>query len=185
MCRVARRSLMLASIILCLLPGLAAAQGETAGQGNPKDRQVAALEAGVDYIEVRKSERVLELYRDGKVLASYPIQLGKRPEGHKRFEGDKRTPEGTYRIGWRNPESSFFLSLGITYPNEQDRAYAERYGVSPGGQIMLHGMPNDTEYRKEVFNEPNWTNGCIALRDHHMMQIWESVEVGTPIRIKP
>ncbi|MFC4350498.1 murein L,D-transpeptidase family protein [Fodinicurvata halophila] len=180
-----RRCLMLAGIVLWLLPGLAAGQGETAGQNDPKTRQMAALEAGVDYIEVRKGERVLELYRDGEVLASYPIQLGKRPEGPKRFEGDKRTPEGTYRIGWRNPESSFFLSLGITYPNEEDKAYAERYGVSAGGQIMLHGMPNDTEYRKEVFNEPNWTNGCIALRDHHMLEIWRAVEVGTPIRIKP
>lgn len=160
----------------------------------PKPLPAAALDATsvqqanrprADLIVVDKTERRLQLFFEGSEIASYPIQLGKEPEGHKQREGDNRTPEGRYHIDWRNPESAYFRSLRISYPNELDRAQAETAGVDPGNMIMIHGMPNDVAYRREVWDEPNWTNGCIALRDHHMIEVWDLVEVGTPIEILP
>ncbi|MDF2095924.1 L,D-transpeptidase family protein [Aquibaculum arenosum] len=153
----------------------------------PEDplRNGAHKEPLADYVLVDKTERVLSLFAEGEEIARFPIQLGKEPKGHKQREGDNRTPEGVYHIDWRNPESAFFLSLRISYPNNQDRARAEAEGVSPGGMIMLHGMPNDVDYRREVWDEDNWTNGCIALRDHHIAEVWDRVAVGTPIEIRP
>ena len=138
-----------------------------------------------DYVLVNKGERYLKLFSDGKEIAHFPIQLGKQPIGHKLYEGDNRTPEGIYYIDWRNPESNYFRSLRISYPNSEDRAQAEAVGLDPGSMIMIHGMPNNVEYRQEVRNQENWTNGCIALSDGDMLAVWEMVDVGTPIEIRP
>lgn len=138
-----------------------------------------------DYVLVNKSERFLKLFSDGEEIAHFPIQLGKQPVGHKLYEGDNRTPEGVYYIDWRNPESNYFRSLRISYPNSEDRARAQSVGLDPGSMIMIHGMPNDVDYRLEVQNQDNWTNGCIALRDGDMLAVWEMVDVGTPIEILP
>lgn len=138
-----------------------------------------------DYILVNKSDRSLKLFSKGKEIAELPIQLGRQPVGHKLHEGDSRTPEGIYYIDWRNPESNYFRSLRISYPNSEDRARAQAAGLNPGSMIMIHGLPNDPDYRREVMDQQDWTDGCIALSDGDMLLVWDLVEVGTPIEIRP
>lgn len=131
-----------------------------------------------DAIRVYKSQRRMELLRDGKVIARYRIALGDAPVGHKRRQGDERTPEGDYRISYRNGNSRFHLSLRISYPNEADRRQAQARGVDPGGDIMIHGA-TPVGYTRD------WTDGCIAVTDAEIEDIWKRVPVGTPIRIAP
>ena len=120
----------------------------------------------------------MQLLRDGKVLRTYRIALGDAPVGHKRQQGDERTPEGDYTISFRNAKSRFHLSLRVSYPNAADRAQAAARGVDPGGDIMIHGNtpPGYTG---------DWTDGCIAVTDAEIEEIWRLVPVGTPIRIDP
>jgi murein L,D-transpeptidase YafK len=131
-----------------------------------------------DEIRVDKSERRMELLRGGKLLRSYRIALGDAPVGHKRQQGDERTPEGRYRITFRNDKSRFHLSLRVSYPNEADRAQARKRGVDPGGDIMIHGSTPPGYTR-------DWTDGCIAVTDSEIEEIWKLVPVGTPITIQP
>lgn len=133
-----------------------------------------------DGIIVRKEKRSLALLRDGKLIKDYPIQLGKDPVGHKLRQGDGRTPEGNYRITLRNPQSQYHLSLKVSYPSSEDRRRAAKAGVSPGGDIFVHGMPN---WAKEPL-EGDWTAGCIAVTNQDMEEIWSLVPVGCPISIK-
>jgi murein L,D-transpeptidase YafK len=144
-----------------------------------------AIKGKADLVRLDKSARLLLLLRRGTVIASYPVALGDAPEGHKMQEGDERTPEGRYVIDWRNPDSSYFLSLHISYPNEQDRARARAVGVSPGGDIMIHGQPNGFDASGAGLQKFDWTNGCIAVTNAHMQQIWDAVPDGTPIEITP
>ncbi|KPL68183.1 hypothetical protein SZ64_08655 [Erythrobacter sp. SG61-1L] len=136
-----------------------------------------------DLVRVDKSERTLTLYAGGEALKTYSgIQLGAAPQGHKQFEGDERTPEGRYTIDTRNPNSAYHLSLRISYPNGQDRAYAQAKGRSPGGDIFIHGQPNGLP----VGRMPgDWTDGCIALSNSEMDELWQAVPDGTPIVIIP
>lgn len=134
----------------------------------------------VTQILVDKSARKLYLLSGNRALRTYDIDLGFEPEGTKRFQGDGRTPEGQYYITHRNPNSAFFLSLGISYPNEQDRAYARARGQSPGGDIFLHGRGPRAQNAKK-----DWTWGCIAVTDAVMKEIWRYVTPGMPIYIKP
>ena len=131
-----------------------------------------------DEIRVDKSERRMELLRDGKVIKVYRILLGDAPIGHKRQQGDERTPEGRYSISFRNDKSRFHLSLRISYPNAADRAQAQARGVDPGGDIMIHGKTPPGYSR-------DWTDGCIALTDQQIEEVWRLVPVGTPIVISP
>ncbi len=131
-----------------------------------------------DEIRVDKSERRMELLRDGKVIKAYRILLGDAPIGHKRQQGDERTPEGRYSISFRNDKSRFHLSLRISYPNAADRAQAQARGVDPGGDIMIHGKTPPGYSR-------DWTDGCIALTDQQIEEVWRLVPVGTPIVISP
>ena len=131
-----------------------------------------------DAIRVFKSTRRMELLRGGKVLRSYRIALGDAPVGHKRQQGDERTPEGDYRITYRNPQSRFHLSLRVSYPNQTDRERARKRGVDPGGDIMIHGSTPPGYTR-------DWTDGCIAVTNAQIEEIWRLVPVGTPIRINP
>ncbi len=131
-----------------------------------------------DRIHVDKSERRMELSRDGKMIRRYKIRLGDAPVGHKRQQGDEKTPEGDYRISDRNPNSRFHLSLRISYPNEADRKQARARGANPGGDIFIHGG--------SVAAYPfDWTDGCIAVTDREIEEIWSLVPTGTPIRIDP
>lgn len=134
----------------------------------------------VTQVIVSKSERQMHLLHHDRVLKTFPIDLGFAPQGHKHFEGDGRTPEGDYFIDRRNPNSSFHLSIGISYPNAADRAFARAHGKHPGGDIFIHGFPNGaTPTRRD------WTAGCIAVTNAEMEKIYAMVRDGTPIRINP
>lgn len=138
----------------------------------------------VDFVLVDKAKRTLTLFGEGIALRSYGgLQFGDAPIGHKRFEGDERTPEGRYVLDYRNPQSSYHLSLHISYPNQQDRAFAAQYGRSPGGLIFIHGQPNDWPAGERVPGD--WTDGCIAVSNAQIEEIWNLVADGTPIEIRP
>jgi murein L,D-transpeptidase YafK len=130
-------------------------------------------------ILVDKSERTLKLIHEGRAFRSYPVALGDNPRGHKLFEGDERTPEGLYLIDGRNENSAYHLALSISYPNRRDVARATERGLDPGGQIMIHGTPQGSRSRRD------WTDGCIAVSNAAMEEIWRLVDVGTLIEIKP
>ncbi len=138
-----------------------------------------------DRLVVDKSERQLTLLKDGEVLRRFDISLGLSPSGHKRQEGDFKTPEGVYTLEAKNPNSDFFLSVKVSYPNEQDRRNAARRGVHPGGQIMIHGQPNEPKHPVESYKGRDWTDGCIAVSNGDMVDIWLMTEVGTEIEIQP
>ena len=138
-----------------------------------------------DYVLVNKSERFLKLFSDGEEIAHFPIQLGKQPVGHKLYEGDNRTPEGVYYIDWRNPESNYFRSLRISYPNSEDRARAQSVGLDPGSMIMIHGTPVDENYPEWFYKGLDWTNGCIALDNGSMQELWDLVPDQTIVEIVP
>lgn len=140
----------------------------------------------VTRVVVNKSERQLLLYAGDELVRHYPIRLGDAPLGHKTTEGDERTPEGDYRLDYRNPNSRYHLSIHISYPNAADRAQATQRGVSAGGDIMIHGLPNGMEWAATAFAQRDWTDGCIALTSNEAMdEIWQLVRDGTPIRINP
>lgn len=131
-----------------------------------------------DRIVVDKAQRRMQLFQKNTVIRTYSILLGDAPSGHKRQQGDERTPEGDYRISGRNPNSRFHLSLRVSYPNEADRKQARARGVDPGGDIMIHGG-TPAGYRRD------WTDGCIALTNQQIEEVWSLVPTGTPIRINP
>ncbi|TBX20342.1 L,D-transpeptidase family protein [Nioella sediminis] len=133
----------------------------------------------VTRIIVNKSARQLILMHHGEVLREYEMELGFAPVGDKQVEGDGRTPEGSYIIDRRNPNSEFYLSIGISYPNEEDIAEAEALGESPGGDIFIHGTPNP--FRRG----DDWTAGCIAISNREMREVYSMVRLGTPIDIYP
>jgi murein L,D-transpeptidase YafK len=138
-----------------------------------------------DFILVDKSDRQMTLYAKGKSLKFYRIVLGGNPEGHKRQQGDSRTPEGRYTIDRKIPNSQFTRGLGISYPNEKDRADARRRGVDPGGAIVIHGSPDYIEPLYTVGGYVDWTDGCVALPTAQMREVYDMVPVGTPIEIRP
>lgn len=145
------------------------------GRGTSK----AADHRKADRLLVLKGERQLFLLKDGAVLRSYPIRLGPNPLGPKIFEGDGRTPEGTYVIDSRKADSAYYKSLHISYPNPDDKARAAKYGASAGGNIRIHGTP-----RESAPLLGDWTDGCIAVSNAAMEEIWALVEIGTLIEIR-
>ncbi len=142
-----------------------------------------------DLLEVHKAGRRLTLSRAGSVLKTYRVALGFAPEGHKEREGDGRTPEGAYTIDARNPRSAFHLSLRVSYPQERDAAHAASLGVPPGGDIYIHGQPNEPAEGppKIPVDHPNrdWTTGCVAVTDAEMREIWSLVPTGARVVIRP
>jgi len=138
-----------------------------------------------DSILVVKSERKLYLFRDGELLRSFDVALGLVPDGPKRREGDFRTPEGRYFLEAKNPDSDYFLSIKISYPASQDIARARVEGVDPGGQIMIHGQPNEPKYAESRYEDWDWTDGCIAVSNSDMVDIWLMTSESTPIEIRP
>lgn len=136
-----------------------------------------------DSILVDKSDRTLILFAAGKQIARYTdIRFGSAPNGHKRFEGDEKAPEGIYAINGRNPLSSFHRSLRISYPNDADQDYAKARGKSPGGDIFIHGQPNGSRLERKSHD---WTDGCIAVSNAEIEQIWKMVPDGIAITIQP
>lgn len=159
----------------------------------------------VKKIEVYKSLRRLDLIvksgRDLKVYKSYDVHLGSNPIGHKEREGDGKTPEGLYKLNFKNPNSSYHLGLLVSYPNEEDKERARELGVDPGGAIYIHGMPNDIrkwswmfpfkppEVQRELvynfLNEFDWTQGCVAVTNEEIEEIYKLTPEGTPIELFP
>lgn len=138
-----------------------------------------------DRIRVEKAARRLTLFRGTTALKSYRIALGREPIGPKREEGDRRTPEGLYKIDRRKPDSDFHLALHISYPNAQDVAQAEARGVSAGSDIMIHGLRNGSGWLGKLHRRRDWTNGCVAVTNREIEEIWRVVPDGTPIEIRP
>ncbi|MEP6907553.1 MAG: L,D-transpeptidase family protein [Pseudoxanthomonas sp.] len=136
-----------------------------------------------DAIRVAKGARKMELLRGGRVLRTYHVALGGEPMGHKRQQGDQRTPECDYTITYRNAQSRFHLSLRVSYPNAVDRAQAAKRGVDPGGDIMIHGGTLHGSTPPGYAGD--WTDGCVAVTNAEIEEIWRLVPVGTPIHIGP
>ncbi|MGO3029676.1 L,D-transpeptidase family protein [Pseudomonas helleri] len=151
----------------------------------PQASQRTSASKSVDKILVIKSARRLELISDGKVIRSYRISLGKQPKGPKLQEGDKRTPEGLYWVDWRKRSDKFNLAMHINYPNISDAAKARREGVNPGSMIMIHGTPDSEENPEELFHTLDWTDGCIAMKNYEMREVWSMVKDGTMVEIRP
>lgn len=138
-----------------------------------------------DRVLVVKSERKLYLLREGEVLKDYWIALGANPVGAKQRQGDRRTPEGIYLIDWRTENTAFHRWLNISYPSAEDRARAAALGVEPGGKIAIHGIPYGWEPTGPGQPMMDWTNGCIALTNHDLDEVWANVANGTVVEIRP
>jgi murein L,D-transpeptidase YafK len=148
-------------------------------------RKPLSANVRADRVLVRKKARTLELYQGTRLLRTYSIALGREPLGHKQQEGDGRTPEGPYVLDCRNPRSAYHRALHISYPSAADTAAALSRGVSPGGLIMLHGVRNGLGFIGRLHRLFDWTDGCIAVTDEEIDEIWRSVPDGTPIEIEP
>lgn len=138
-----------------------------------------------DRVVVLKKERTLELLLGGKVIKTYKIALGGDPVGPKTKQGDHKTPEGLYVLDSRNEHSKFYKSIHLSYPNARDRAAARQMGVSPGGDVFVHGLPNGYGAIGAAHRLRDWTDGCIAVTDQEIDEIWQEVSTGTPIEIRP
>ena len=158
-------------LLILLLLGFPTAYGESAQKA--------------DAVLVIKSEKRLYLMNKGERFASLPVTFGAKPTGHKQVRGDGRTPEGYYVLDYKNPNSDFYKSIHISYPNTQDRANAQRRGMDPGGDIMIHGQANGWEWASPIVQLFSWTDGCIALSNKNMDRVWAAVDPGTPIEIRP
>ena len=138
-----------------------------------------------DRVLVEKKIRTLTLLSHGKAFKTYKVALGQSPEGRKQRQGDHKTPEGIYVLDRRNNHSRFYRSIHISYPNSVDRAEAAKIGAQPGGDIMIHGLPIGFGWLGDAHRENDWTDGCIAVTDSEMDEIWEIVPDGTVIEIRP
>lgn len=153
--------------------------------GTAASTATASVIEMADRVVVRKSERRLLLMRGERVLRSFDVALGLSPTGAKQREGDFRTPEGNYLLAGRNPNSDFFLAIQVDYPGPDDLRRASEDGVDPGGQIMIHGQPNRPSRPLEYYQSRDWTNGCIAVSNADMVDIWLMTPDNTPIQILP
>jgi murein L,D-transpeptidase YafK len=138
-----------------------------------------------DRVLVLKKEHTLQLLSQGKVIKTYKVALGGDPVGPKARQGDHKTPEGVYVLDRRNAHSQFYKSIHISYPNERDRAAARRKGVSAGGDVFVHGLPNGYGSIGAAHRLKDWTDGCVAVTDEEIDEIWVAVADGTPIEIRP
>jgi murein L,D-transpeptidase YafK len=157
-------------MILLLLFGMLAAEGQA---------------TKADQVIVVKSQRTLTLLSLGKVLRTYKVALGGTPVGAKEQQGDHKTPEGRYILDRRNAKSRFYKSIHVSYPNEQDKQRAAQRGVSAGGDIMIHGLPNGFGWLGAAHRNMDWTDGCVAVTNAEIDEIWDLVPDGTPIEIRP
>lgn len=153
------------------------------GCGRQQER-ISTENLKADKIIIDKSSRQLSLLKNGRVIKSYKVALGRNPVGHKEREGDNKTPEGSYIIDKHNPKSAFHLSLHISYPSKSDRERAQRVGVRPGGDIMIHGLKNGLGWIGALHRFADWTQGCIAVTDKEIEEISAAVPDGTPIEIQ-
>ncbi len=163
------KALLLAALVTIAMPGVS----------------IAGEFPVADKVLIEKSERKLHLLKNDVPFRSFDIALGIRPVGNKAEEGDFMTPEGTYVLDSRNSLSDFFLAIHVSYPNQQDRRNAKRIGVKPGGAIMIHGQPNSPTKSEAYYRTQDWTNGCIAVSNSDMIDIWLMTADNTLIEIRP
>ena len=173
-------------IVLLAVAASASAEPEAALGGRaPGDAMSGQAPPVADLIMVRKSERRMYLMRGGDVLRSFRVALGLMPDGAKQRAGDFRTPEGRYRLTRRNARSDYFMSIQVSYPSDEDRRRARHYGWDPGGSIMIHGLPNTLRHPPEYYSSQDWTDGCIALSNSDMVELWMMTQDDTRIEIQP
>jgi murein L,D-transpeptidase YafK len=141
--------------------------------------------AKADRVIVMKKERTLTLMSQGKVLKTYKVALGGNPIGAKTRQGDHKTPEDVYRLDKRNAQSQYYKSIHISYPEAKDIAQARKMGVSPGGDVYVHGLPNGYKWIGAGHRLKDWTDGCVAVTDEEIDEIWKAVPDGIPIDIRP
>lgn len=166
-----------AAVVLSLLAGAASAADEV--------RVAALVMPRPDRVVVLKSERKLVLMRGAQVVRVYDVALGRYPRGRKERQGDARTPEGRYVLDYRLEDSAFHKAIHISYPNAFDRARAQERGVDPGGRIMIHGLPDNWSAKQLGHPWLDWTQGCIAVTNEEIDELFQLVDVGTPIEIHP
>ena len=147
--------------------------------------QTSANPLHADRVVVLKKERTLQLLNHEKVIKTYKVALGGDPVGPKARQGDHKTPEGVYVLDSRNAHSQFYKSIHISYPNAGDRAAARQKGASPGGDVFVHGLPNGYGWVGASHRLKDWTDGCVAVTDQEIDEIWQAVADGTPIEIRP
>ena len=139
----------------------------------------------VERVVVWKAARRMVLYRHGVEVRQYVIKLGLNPVGRKQYEGDYKTPEGQYQLVWRTATSRFFLAIHVDYPNRTDQAYARQHHRSAGSLIMVHGLPDPLKYPADYYRKTDWTDGCIALNNDDMLELWLLTQTHTPLEIRP
>ncbi|MEW5838266.1 MAG: L,D-transpeptidase family protein [Pseudomonadota bacterium] len=147
--------------------------------------QAAWAEPTITLVRVSKENNNLQLLANEEVVREFHVVFGATPKGHKMQEGDEKTPEGSYTLDYKNPNSAFYKSIHISYPNAKDIASAKARGVKPGGQVMIHGQKNGLGWLAFISQHFNWTNGCVALSNADMDIVWALVKEGTPIEILP
>ena len=149
----------------------------------PEDK--LPIDGKIEKLVVTKSKRTLDVYSAGRIIKTYKISLGRNPIGDKEFEGDKKTPEGHYKINSKNPDSEFHRNLGISYPDQSDIKEAQNRRVEPGGEVKIHGIRNGLGFIGKFHRVFDWTAGCVALTDSEIEELYNRVEIGTPIIILP
>lgn len=137
-----------------------------------------------DRVLVDKSDEKMYLVEGDEVLAEYSVSFGANPKGHKQQQGDERTPEGNYVLDFKKADSAYYKAIHISYPNDADKEAAAARGVDPGGDIMIHGQRNWFGWLSVITQRFNWTDGCIAVTNSEMDEIWQMVPVNTPIEIR-
>ncbi len=182
-----------ALILLSLLAGCAATSGQYAGIDSCLESRRAwnyrtakcerAADGPVDLIRVSKSAHLMSVYRQGQLVREFRVALGRGGPQPKVQQGDGRVPEGSYRIVAHNPNSSFHLSLRIGYPTPQQLAAAAKQGINPGGDIMIHGLPNEKGWIGAKHTSVDWTDGCVAVTNREMDWLYKAVPDGTPVEI--
>lgn len=172
-------------VALCLATALGAYIAWDFIKLGRKPPAMAASEQRANLIRVDKQARQMTLLRDGQPIKSYQIALGGNPVGPKQREGDSRTPEGRYFIDSKNARSRFHLALHVSYPSAEDKARAAQDGVPPGSDIMIHGLPNGLSIVGRWHLKRDWTDGCVAVTNREMEEIWALVDTGTSVEINP
>jgi murein L,D-transpeptidase YafK len=152
---------------------------------SPINESKSSAENKADLVIIEKSKRLLSLYKSEKLLSSFHVSLGTNPVGAKEQIGDGKTPEGRYRLDNKKLDSNFYKAIHISYPNAKDLENAKNLGVSPGGDIMIHGQKNGYSWATLFTQRLDWTKGCIALSNSDMDLVWDAVDVGTAVDIRP
>jgi murein L,D-transpeptidase YafK len=145
----------------------------------------AQSEKPVDRILIEKSAHLMTLYRGNQAIRKYKVALGTQPVGRKERQGDHKTREGLYTVDRKNPQSIFHMALHLSYPNAEDRKRAKKLGVDPGGDVEIHGLEKKYAYLGALHRQPDWTDGCIAVTNAEIEEIWKLVPVGTRVEIRP